>query len=352
MSVPRPPLGPGATLRVLLLIGGILLLSGAPMARRVPSVFEDPLPLIAGLAGVLALVLAAIPRCTPRLLAVGGLIAAVPGTWMLFRLHAFSTAPQVDWLRPMSIDRGAWLPMGAVLVGLAAVRGVRARRSTVRLVAGLALLLSIAMAGGYQLSFQHFNQERIEAPTGLLYRSPVVQDGVLTECFWSRQVIHGRPIALFGTILASERNVADLAHGIHLQQADQRRTASGDPDQERFGDRVRATLWALQKAATAAMLALQAALPVALAPLALLLVMGVKPPRWVERTALGWLLLPSLGVAVCNLLLHGVMALVGLPDAARGRWGSIALALSLALLCLLVERAGRALTRAPDARKP
>jgi hypothetical protein len=352
MSVTRPTLGHGATLRALLLIGGILLLSGAPMARRFPSVFEDPLPLIAGLAGGLALVLAAIPRCTPRLLAVGGLLAAVPGTWLLFRLHVFSTAPQVDWLRPMSIDRAAWLPMGAVLVGLAAVRGVRARRSTVRLVTGLALLLSIGMAGAYQLGFQNFNQERIEAPTGLLYRSPVVQHGALGECFWSRQVIHGRPIALFGAILESERNVADLAHGIHLQKAEQHRATSGDPDQGRFGDRVRAALWALQKAATAVMLALQAALPLALSPLALLLVMGVKPPRWVERVALGWLLLPSLGVALCNLLFHGVMAIAALPDAARGRWGSIALALGLALLCLLVERAGRALTRAPDARKP
>ena len=350
MSRARPTIGPSALLRLLLICGGVLLLSGAPLARRVPSVFEDPLPLIAGLVGVLAIGTAAIPRCTPRLLAVAGLLAAIPGTWLLFRLHAFSTAPQVDWLRPMSIDRAAWLPMGAVMVGLAAVRGARARRANVRLIAGIVLLLSVGMGGAYQLSFQHFNMERIEAPTGLLYRSPVVQGGALTECFWSRQVIQGRPAKLLGTILQSERNVADLAHGIHLQQAEQRRAASADPNDGRLQERVRATLWAIQKAATAAMLALQAALPVVLAPLAMMLVMGVKPGRWVERAALGWLLLPSMGVALLNLIFHGVMALVALPDAARGRWGSIVLALSLALLCLLVERSGRALTRAVDAR--
>ncbi len=349
MSIPLP--STAVTLRALLLLGGGAMIAGSRLARRVPSFWEDPLPLLALAAGVLALALALVPRLAERWRALGALVAVIPGYWLLFRLHSFETFPQVDWLRPHTIDRGAWLPMAAVLVGLAAVRGVRARRARLRLLAGAGLLLGLIMAGAYQLSSQHFNQERIEPPAGLLYRSPVVQQGQLGQCFWSRQVIQGKPIAIMGSLVASERNVADLAHGIHLERAEKARAASGDPDQGRLQDRVRAALWAAQKAGSAAMLALQASVMLLLAPLALLMLLDVRPGRWVERLALGWLLLPCLGVALVNLLFHGVMAAAMLPDPARGRWGSIGLALGLALLCGLIERAGHTLFRS-EARSP
>ncbi len=341
---------PAATLRALMLLGGSAMIAAAPLARRVPSVWEDPLPALAIASGGLAVLLAVVPRLPARWRAVGALFATIPGYWLLYRLHAFSTFPQLDWLRPHSIDRWAWLPMAAVLVGLAAVRGVTARRARVRLLSGLALLLGLGMAGGYWFRSQHFNQERIEAPTGLLYRSPVVVEGELSECFWSRQVIQGRPVSLLGTIMASERNVADLAHGIHLERAEAQRSASGDPGQGRLQDRLRALLWSLQKAGSAAMLVLQAATMLLLAPLALLMVLDIRPGRLVQRLALGWLLLPTLGVALANLLFHATMAFALLPDPARDRWSSIALAGGLALLCLLVERAGFVLTRMRDAQ--
>lgn len=342
MSDTRPSLPSGTALRLLLLIGGALLLMGAQLARRVPSFWEDPLPTLATLAGLLALGMALVPRLQPRWRALGGLVAAAPGYWLLFRLHAFQTFPQLDWLRVHSIDREAWLPMAAVLVGLVVVRGVRARRARLRLLAGLGMLLALGMAGAYWFTPQHFNQERIEPPSGLLYRSPVVQQGQLTECFWSRQVMQGKPIALMGTLTASERNVADLAHGIHLQRSEQLRASSGDPGKGKLQDGVRGLLWNLHKAGSAAMLLLQASVMLLYIPLAVLMVLDLRPGRLVERIALTWLLLPCLGVAVVNLLFHGVMAGVMLPDPAHDRWGSIGLALGMALLCALLERAGNA----------
>ncbi len=349
----RPPrLNPVSVLRVLLgLLAGPLLV-GSRVAKRVPSVLEDPLPLLALLAGVLALGLAVVPRIRPVHRALGALLVATPGYWLLFRLHAYVTFPQVDWLRTHGIDRGAWLPMAAMLVAVVVARLVRGRRARGRLGGAGALLLALCMAGAYWFVPQHFNMERVEPQGGLLYLSPVVRDGELEHAFWTRRVIRGRPLSLLGTLVESERTVADLAHGMHLERSEQLRALAGDPSDAQLRDRVRAALWAVQKPATALMLIVQlGAMPLFLL-VALGLLFGWRPGRWAGRILLSCWLLPTLGVALINLVFHLVMALCLLPDPVGERSASLALSVSLLLLVLALERAGAVLARPVEVTKP
>lgn len=182
-----------------------------------------------------------------RLVAVGATLLAV-GIWIaVWRWHASVTAPEVDPVRPLSLDLLGPVGMVATLVLLAA-SGCEGRPA--RVVAGLAslvLLASWVVPQSFAVDVLSSGGDGAEVPI-------LGEDGRLATARWERLVVTGVPFLLLPARVANEGQVAEIARGIAM---------ASNPGH----DALRSAMWGWQRAFTALSL-VGGALAAIVAPLA------------------------------------------------------------------------------------
>jgi hypothetical protein len=352
MSEPAPParsLGHAAQ-RPLLALTALALLAGAAHAAGDGGDWQQPARAAQLAAGVLGLLGAAIPGLPARVRALGSVGVAAAGLALLLELHGFASFPRVDWLRPWGIDRWAWLPMASVLLAAGTVPLIRARAAWPRTLAAGLCLVGFALAVFFTQGTRHFEHDALEPISSARHPSPVVLHGQLEQAFWTRQVYDGTPLRSVPQILASERAIACLAHGMHRER--ELRGGADPATTNPWRSRVRGALWGVQHPATRAAVVLQLSTLLLLPLLAGLCLLGPRTPTWIERGLWAWALLPSAGVALLNLGFQLMLLLGGLPDGAGSRWPLLLLDLGLLLVATQAASAGWAIGRAPRRRSP
>lgn len=282
--------------------------------------------------------------------ALGSAGVAATGLALLLELHGFGSFPRVDWLRPWGIDPWAWLPMASLLLAVGAVPMIRARAAWPRVLAAGLCLAGLAVMVFFTQGMRHFEHDALEPVSSARHPSPVVLHGQLEQAFWTRQVYDGTPVRSLPSILASERAIACLAHGMHRER--ELRGGADPATTHPWRERIRGALWAAQYPATQAALVMQVSTLLLLPLLAGLCLLGPRTPAWLERGLWAWALLPSAGLALLNLGFQLALALSRIPDGAGRRWPLLLLDLGLLLVALQAASAGLAMGRAPQRRSP
>lgn len=344
---------PDDALRLVLAVGGALVLLATLLAVILGPAGLGKLQ--AGLvgAGAIALLLGGVRRIPAPWVAALAVGLALYGYMVRVSGHVAVSFPFVDWIQPQSIDRSRVMPMLGVLLLLLAFRITVASASARRRWVGgipwrLLGLAGVALLVHYWVVPKHFAIEVLYPDEGDSFSAPIVEEGRLSTCEWSRNIVHDVPIRVLPELIDNESIRARLAHGVHEDQA-LRRVQAGELGEgaQRRESAVRNTLWILQRGLQAAVVALIAAA----AGLGLLLVIplaaGVRLPRLLSAPVAAWLFFTTLAIPLVNLVFHVAMLVTGLPDADRNRWTSIALTLGFAATVVLVDLAGRVLSQ-PD----
>ena len=199
----------------------------------------------------------------------------------------------VDWPRLLSL---AWL---ATLALLPSAFGRPPRRAG----RGL-LLLALAPIFWLHLHPEPYEEQRLLKVDHGVATIDAMEGGQIVQRQWLRSVQRNPPLLQLPLKLRSERALAGIAHAMHQGM---------DPDPSH--QRARATLWGLQRAATATWLGLGTLT----LPLAAWLALAALWPRLMPRRGLAIaslvLLLPLAIPPVANLLLLAGLEASGMPDA-------------------------------------
>ncbi len=234
------------------------------------------------------------------------LLGALVGALAIGTSRLPPSFPALDPTRLASVDWPRLLPMAwlAALGLLPWALGRRAASGMRSLATRGLLLLSILPVVWLSVHPEPYEEQRLLKVDHGVSTITVVEGGELVQRQWLRSVETRVPLLQLPQMVSSERCLAGIAHAIHHQ-------ADTDPGH----GYPRALLWAVQRWATTAWLALRfLSLPLALWIGAAALRPSLMPARAVRWAGLG-LLLPLLIPPIVNLALLAGLQLTGLPDA-------------------------------------
>ena len=318
------------------------------LALLLALVGADRVPLV--VLGLLALPLGSLRRIPGRWLGLAGVCLSTGAFFLRYGAHRFSSLPLVDWVRPLTIDRSALLPMLGMLLLLGTVRGALTEGAWLRPVWRGLCLLGCGLLFAYWFTPKHFNADQVLPAEGPGFQFPVARGGELAYGHWSRQVFRGTPVLLLPWMVANEHTLADLAHGMQLQTARDTLECGGVTSARATRqERVRGILWSVQKAHTTVVFILQGALLVLALGVLVLALSGLPAGSLVLGVVLGDLWLLLLSIPLLNLTLLAAGRLAGLPDGRDELGRGVLLALGFLALVLVMETSGRVLgTRGSD----